>query len=147
MLTSPTTERDFIAVLGEGWPGRQAGAVDIEMTKTEHTPSEARTIDRYDVDSSNLKSIGYDESRRVLAIEFLSSRQVLHYDGFPPEKFEELSQSESRGKFYAKEIKGKYPARPMTGLCPKCGLLGYIGERCADCDGIVREIDRTHTQP
>lgn len=122
-------------------------------------PSEARTIPRIDVDSSNLKSIGYCDQRRVLAIEFVSSRQVLHYDGVPPEKFEELGRSESRGKFYAREIKGKYPARPMTGLCPKCGLLGYIGEQCQatiaielangqldgpQCDGIVREIDRTH---
>lgn len=119
------------------------------MASTEHTPSEARTIDRYAVDSSNLKSIGYCAERRVLAIEFLSSRQVLHYDGFPPEKFEELAKSESRGKFYAREIKGKYSARPMTGLCPTCGLLGYIGEQCegidgAACAGIVREIDRTH---
>lgn len=98
------------------------------------------------VDSSNLKTIGYDEARRILAIEFLSSGHVLHYDGFPPEKFEELGAAASRGKFYAREIKGKYPARPMTGLCPKCALLGYIGEQCADCDGIVREIDRTHKE-
>lgn len=116
-------------------------------------PSEARTITRYAVDSSNLKTIGYDEPRRILAIEFLSSGHVLHYDGFPPEQFEALSLAASRGQFYAKEIKGKYPARPMTGLCPKCGLLGYIGEQCEGtdgdphnpaCDGIVREIDRTH---
>lgn len=106
--------------------------------------SEARAIERVLVDSSNLKSIGYSADRQVLAIEFLSSGHVLHYDGVPPAKFEELCAAESRGKFYAKEIKGKYPARPMTGLCSKCGLLGYIGEQCADCDGIVREIDRTH---
>lgn len=115
------------------------------MTAIKHTPSEARSIPRYDADSSNLKSIGYDEARKVLAIEFLSSRQVLHYDGVPIETFEELGASSSRGRFYAKEIKGKYPARSMTGLCPTCAHLGYVGERCEACqEATVREIDRTH---
>jgi hypothetical protein len=117
------------------------------MTTIEHTPSEARTIERILIDSSNLKSVGYDEARQVLAVEFLSSGHVLHYDKVPPEVFGELCAAPSRGQFYARQIKGKYPARPMTGLCPMCGLLGYIGEKCADCDGIVREIDRTHKQP
>lgn len=114
-----------------------------------HKPSEARTIERLAVDSSNLKSIGYSEDRKILAIEFASSGHVLHYDGVPLDVFEALGKAESRGQYYARNIKGKYPARPMTGLCPKCAILGYIGEQCAGfegaaCDGIVREIDRTH---
>lgn len=110
----------------------------------EHISSEARTIERLDVDSSNLKSIGYCAERQVLAIEFASSGLVLHYDGFPAEKFEELGAAESRGRFYAKEIRGKYPARTMTGMC-RCGAKGYIGERCDVCnESLIREIDRTH---
>lgn len=110
-----------------------------------HTPSEARSIERLPIDSSNLKTVGYDPARQILAIEFLSSGQVLHYDGFPPEKFEQFGQAVSRGRFYAKEIKGKYPARPMTGLCPNCACQGYIGEQCEQCrEAIVREVDRTH---
>lgn len=111
----------------------------------EHTPSEARTIERLPVDSSNLKSIGYSADRQVLAIEFASSGLVLHYDNVPLDVFERLGAAESRGRFYAKEIKGKYSARTMTGLCPACGLTGYVGERCDECGGAtVRAIDRTH---
>lgn len=115
-------------------------------TEQQPAASEARTIERVLVDSSNLKSIGYDAARQVLAIEFLSSGHVLHYDNVPPELFEELCRSESRGKFYAREIKGKFTARPMTGRCSSCAVLGYIGERCQEegCRGVVRAIDRVH---
>src|SRR5688572_19728977 len=110
----------------------------------EHTPSEARTIERIKLDSSNLASAGYDEARQILAIEFASSGLVLHYDGFPPEKFGEFAAAESRGRYYAKEIRGKYPARTMTGMC-RCGAKGYIGERCDVCNkSTVREVDRQH---
>ena len=108
-------------------------------------PSEARTIERLEIDSSNLKSVGYSADRQVLAVEFRSSGHVLHYDNVPAEVFEELGRAPSRGVFYAKQIKGKFSARPMTGLCPKCAHLGYIGEQCEHCKkAIVREIDRRH---
>lgn len=109
-----------------------------------HTPSEARSIERLAIDSSNLRSVGYSSDRRVLAIEF-GSGLVLHYDNVPAELFEEFGQAESRGRFYAHRIKGKFPARTMTGLCPKCAHQGYIGEQCDHCKAAtVREIDRTH---
>lgn len=115
---------------------------------TEHKPSEARTIERIEIDSSNLKSVGYDADRRIMAVEFLSSGHVLHYDGVGPDVFEAFGLAESRGKFYAKQIKGKFSARPMTGLCPRCAFLGYIGEQCEHCkEATVREIDRTHKAP
>jgi hypothetical protein len=120
------------------------------MTKPpDHTPSEARLVPRLPIDSSNIASVGYSEARRVLAIEFLSSRLFLHYYEVPPEVFEAFGLAPSRGAFYAKQIRGKFTAKPMSGLCPKCAAWGYIGERCegidgAACDGIVREVDRTH---
>lgn len=110
----------------------------------QHTPSEARSVERVAIDSSNIKSAGYSAERKVLAIEF-GSGLVLHYDNVPPELFEAFGQAPSRGRFYSKEIRGKFPARTMTGLCPKCAMPGYIGERCDDCGcATVRAIDRTH---
>jgi len=109
--------------------------------------SAARDIDRYAVDSSNLKSVGYDESRQTLAVEFASGN-VYHYAGVPTEVFEELSLSKSLGQFYAKNIKGKFASTVMTGICPTCLKLGYIGESCEtpECSGTVLEVDRQHKQ-
>lgn len=116
------------------------------MTKqVEHTPSEARTIDRLKIDSSNISSVGYYEKRRVLAVQFLASGLVLHYDDVPIDTFEDFARAESRGSFYAKNIRGKFKARVMSGLCPKCAAWGYVGEQCEGCGGAtIREVDRTH---
>ena len=107
--------------------------------------SEARTIPRLPIDSSGIKSIGYAEDRQILAVEFHSG-SVIHYDNVTLDTFEALGAAESRGKFYSREIKGKFSGRAMTGLCPQCKAAGYIGEPCECQMGVVREIDRTHKQ-
>ncbi len=112
--------------------------------------NESRTVERFKVDSSGLAAVGYDEHRSLLSIEFTSGA-IFHYYDVPLHVFEELGLAESRGKFYAQRIRGKFTGRPMTGKCPQCGGAGLIGEHCNAelkhdefCDGIVREIDRTH---
>lgn len=106
--------------------------------------NEARTIERLPVDSSNLKSIGYDEARGILAVEFQGG-SIFHYYGVPLAVFEELGQAESRGHFYAKKIRGSFPGKPMTGKCPECLAPGLIDEPCDVChEATVREIDRQH---
>lgn len=104
--------------------------------------SSARDIERIPIDSSAFESVGYDESRQTLAIEF-KSRHVFHYTGVTVEQFEAFALSASKGRFYAQQIRGKVPSTPMTGKCG-CGLIGYIGEECTECHGPVREIDRVH---
>lgn len=96
----------------------------------------AGTIDgitRTTCTSSNLVSYGYDESRRVLAVEFKSGH-VLHYRNVDLGTWERMIDAESKGSFYAKHVKGRFPADPMTGMCPKCGDgPGVIGTTCEDC--------------
>lgn len=118
-------------------------AFQLTMT-TEYTPSEARSIERMPIDSSAMKSVGYCPSREVLAIEFHSGL-VIHYDGVTQEAFEAFAATESRGRAYAASIKGKYPARVMTGLCQRCAKPGYVGEQCEHCKlAPVLPIDRVH---
>ncbi len=112
--------------------------------------NESRTIERLPIDSSNLKAVGYDEARRVLSVEFVSG-SIFHYYDVPITVFEEMGSAESRGAFYAKQIRGKFTGKPMTGLCPTCKAHGLIGEKCNSttergeaCSSVVREIDRTH---
>lgn len=64
-------------------------------------------MNRTDVVSSNLKSVGYDEGSEVLEIEFYDGR-VYQYYGVPPEVHRALMDADSHGKYLAAEIKGKY---------------------------------------
>lgn len=89
-------------------------------------------IERDAVESTNLASIGYDARRQILAIEFKSGI-VFHYGSVPSWTVGTLLEAPSRGAFYAKEIRGKYPAQRMTGPCGKCGDEGPIGVTCTDC--------------
>lgn len=108
--------------------------------------NEARTIVRYDIDSSNLKSAGYDEARGILAVEFQSGA-IFHYYQVPLQVFEDFGAAESRGRYYAKEIRGKYHGVAMTGKCPACGAMGLIGEKCDSCrEAEVRAVDRQHKE-
>ena len=64
-------------------------------------------MDRLDVVSSNLKSVGYDEGSEVLEIEF-SHGGVYQYSGVPPEVHRALMDADSHGKYFAAEINGRY---------------------------------------
>jgi hypothetical protein len=105
--------------------------------------NEARTLERLLVDSSAFKSIGYDAAREILAIEFQSG-MIRHYRGVPLDVFEALGQAESKGRYYAASIKNRYPVEPMTGLCPKCGATGFVGELCVCGASTVRSVDTRH---
>ena len=62
---------------------------------------------RKSVESSNLRSVGYDEFLLVLEIEFKSGA-VYRYYGVPSEVHDELINSESVGKYFNANVKSKY---------------------------------------
>jgi len=62
-------------------------------------------MQRVDVKSSNIQSIGYDDG--LLEIEFTNGR-IYQYDGVELEKAEALINAESVGKFFFANIKNKY---------------------------------------
>lgn len=70
-------------------------------------------IIRNSVVSSNVKSIGYSYERKVLEIEF-NNEQVYQYSEVPVEIFNALSESDSKGAFIAKNIKGKFEFRALV---------------------------------
>ena len=76
---------------------------------------------------SHILGIGYDEARRVLAVEF-EGGAIYHYADVPIETHEQLIVAESRGVFLAKHIKGHYPSVKMTRECGACGLLEHLDE-------------------
>ena len=65
-------------------------------------------MERIYVSSSNISSIGYDESQMVLEVEFLSGGIYQYYD-IPYETYERFINAESHGKFFHAYIKGVFP--------------------------------------
>lgn len=60
------------------------------------------------LDSSNLKGIEYDESSETLKVFFVKG-PVWSYTGLPKNVYMAFRDAPSAGKFYASEVKGKYP--------------------------------------
>ena len=62
---------------------------------------------RQSVSSSNLRSVGYDESANILEIEFHSGG-VYQYFGVPPAVYYGLMAAVSHGKYFYAHIKDVY---------------------------------------
>lgn len=64
------------------------------------------------VESSNLKSYGYDINHSLLAIEFKGGMYL--YFGVPANVHAAFTGAESKGKFFDQEIKGRYSYTKIT---------------------------------
>ncbi len=60
------------------------------------------------VKSSNLRSVGYDPTAKILEIEFKNG--VYQYADVPLEVYEALMASASLGRYFIQNIKDAYPA-------------------------------------
>lgn len=100
---------------------------------------EAALIPRYRVDSSNLRSVGYESG--VLVIEFTTG-DIYVYPDVPGSLFEDFARAESKGRFYNQQIKGKVKGTKITGICANCqagpAIIGSICEACTI--GTVRAV-------
>ena len=68
---------------------------------------------RTEVESSNIKTIGYDKDERVLEVTFLKGG-VYFYLGVQPDIYRGFMEAESHGKFFHRNIKGVYECLKMT---------------------------------
>lgn len=64
-------------------------------------------MQRQHVSSSDIESIGYDESARILEIAFLSG-DIYQYSGVPKYIYQELMNASSHGSYLAKNIKNVF---------------------------------------
>lgn len=64
-------------------------------------------MQRQQVTSSNIASIGYDTASHVLEVEF-NNGSVYHYYDVPPAVYEALMAAASKGTFLNASIKGTY---------------------------------------
>lgn len=65
-------------------------------------------MDRTEVSSSNIESIGYDKSKKILELEFKRG-DIYQYKGVPDNIFQNLLRASSHGKYFNAHIKDKYP--------------------------------------
>jgi KTSC domain len=62
---------------------------------------------RIQVESSNLASVGYDESTKTLEIQFHSGG-IYEYDDVKKEIYDDLMKAESKGSYFMSMIRGAY---------------------------------------
>lgn len=65
-------------------------------------------MERQQIESSMIRSIGYDFDNSILEIEF-NSDAVWQYSDFPESSWYEFEGAESQGKFFLREIVNQYP--------------------------------------
>ncbi|MXV52863.1 KTSC domain-containing protein [Pedobacter sp. HMF7647] len=63
---------------------------------------------RYYVESSALKTLGYDEKRKILEVEFREEGAVWQYLNVSKADYKRLLQAESKGNYFVTRIKGKH---------------------------------------
>jgi KTSC domain len=62
---------------------------------------------RIAVESSNLVSVGYDETTKMLEIQFHSGG-IYEYDDVEKEIYDDLMNAESKGRYFMSMIRGAY---------------------------------------
>lgn len=65
-------------------------------------------MDRYNVASSNILSIGYDQPTMTLEVEFLNGR-IYQYYNVPENMYDEIMKTPSKGRFLHAYIRNAYP--------------------------------------
>lgn len=64
-------------------------------------------MERYSIESSMIKSIGYDSNSSTLEIEFKSG-EVWQYFDFLESLWHDFDSTDSKGKFFHREIKNQH---------------------------------------
>ena len=67
---------------------------------------------RTPIDSTSLKSVGYEPATRTLEVEFQGGRVYRYFD-VPPRRYRALLDAESAGRFLNTEVKGVYSYAPV----------------------------------
>jgi hypothetical protein len=67
------------------------------------------TMKREPVESSAIKSIGYNEDKQILEVEMLETGRIYKYYNVPIEEYLDFMDATSLGKYYNEIFKIKFP--------------------------------------
>jgi hypothetical protein len=72
-------------------------------------------MDRTAVKSSQIASVGYDQTKQVLEVEFKRGNAVYQYESVPKSIHAGLLSAESPGKYFGAFVREKFPFRKLGG--------------------------------
>ena len=83
-------------------------------------------MDRLPIDSSLIRSIGYDFPNSLLEVELLPSGRVYRYFDVPLSIYNELMAADSKGSYFNESIRDLYPFEELepTAAAPEGGEAG-----------------------
>ena len=70
-------------------------------------------LERQPVKSRILRSVGYDDSTKILEIEFHTGL-VYQYSGVSPKVYKDLMHSGEIGKYFSEKVRPKFPAKQVV---------------------------------
>lgn len=70
-------------------------------------------MNREKVESSMIASIGYDQAKETLEVEFKKGGAVWQYTNVSAQRYHALMQSDSAGKYFLSVIKPNCPGRQV----------------------------------
>lgn len=85
-------------------------------------------MQRIPVESSDIKSVGYDPRTQILEIEFHSGG-VYDYYAVPASVHQALIQAESKGKHFHANVKGKFAFIQVGGLPSRPYVTRWLPQR------------------
>lgn len=71
------------------------------------SPALGEPIRRVDVESTNLKSVGFDPKTKILEVEFLHGG-VYRYFEVPTATHDALMKAQSKGKYFQANVRNKF---------------------------------------
>lgn len=94
------------------------------------------------VKSTSIKSVGYAKRRQVLEVQFQTG-SIYQYKGVPPEVHQALMATDSKGKYFAANIRNVYACEVVQGRqlqAPRQPAGDWvIGDLSALCDYLRQE--------
>lgn len=70
-------------------------------------------LERQSVKSRILRSVGYDDSTKILEIEFHTGL-VYQYSGVPPKVFADLMHSGEIGKYFSEKVRPRFQTKQVV---------------------------------
>ncbi|MCK9578981.1 MAG: KTSC domain-containing protein [Methanoregula sp.] len=70
-------------------------------------------VERQSVKSRILRTVGYDDSKKILEIEFTSGL-VYQFIGVPPKVYADLMHSDEIGKFFSEKVRPKFQTKQVA---------------------------------
>jgi hypothetical protein len=62
-------------------------------------------LPRLNVQSTNIKSIGYDSEKRILVVEFTNQSHIYSYEPITEQAYQEFINAPSKGQYFKQHIR------------------------------------------